>query len=469
MKWVVALTIVFVVFSFLCWSVTGKSATPLDLFGSGGLFGQTIFLAVPLILGALAGVMCERSGVINVAIEGQMLVGAFAGAMFGTISKNAAIGTIAGMLAGALIAALLAVFAIKYLVNQVVLGVVLNLLALGLTGFLYDAVMAPNSNSYNNVGTLSVLKIPLLGNIPIIGPLLFDQTIIVYLTYVLIFAVDILLFRTRWGLRTRAVGEHPKAADTVGINVRRTRYINVLIGGMLAGLAGASLTIGNSSDFVKNMTGGRGFIALAAVIFGRWSPRGAVGAALLFGFATSLQTVLSFIGTPVQIPSDFLGMLPVPRHGLRGGRSRRASARARCRRRTVRGPMSSARRDVEINWPALRTAAQAAMTLAYAPYSEFAVGAAALVNDGRIVVGCNVENASYGLTLCAECGVVSALAASGGGALVALACVDAAGARADAVRPVPAVAVGARRRRHADRPPVRPAPAWLPPSRCVRA
>ena len=138
-------------------------------------------------------------------------------------------------------------FAIRYLVNQVVLGVVLNLLALGLTGFLYDALMAPNSNSYNNVGTLSVLKIPLLGNIPIIGPLLFDETIIVYLTYVLIFAVDILLFRTRWGLRTRAVGEHPKAADTVGINVRRTRYINVLIGGMLAGLAGASLTIGNSS------------------------------------------------------------------------------------------------------------------------------------------------------------------------------------------------------------------------------
>ena len=310
MTWVTALTIICVGFSFMCWSLTGNSATPQDLFGPGGLLGETIFFAVPLILGALAGVMCERSGVINVAIEGQMLVGAFAGALFGSVSKNAAIGTIAGMLAGALIAALLAVFAIKYLVNQVVLGVVLNLLALGLTGFLYDAVMAPNSSSYNSVGTLSVLKIPLLGNIPIIGPLLFDQNIMVYLTYVLIFAVDILLFRTRWGLRTRAVGEHPKAADTVGINVRRTRYVNVLIGGMLAGLAGASLTIGNSSDFVKNMTGGRGFIALAAVIFGRWSPRGAVGAALLFGFATALQTVLSFIDTPVQIPSDFLGMLP---------------------------------------------------------------------------------------------------------------------------------------------------------------
>jgi ABC-type uncharacterized transport system permease subunit len=310
MKWVVALSIVAVLFAFLCWSVTGPSATPLDLFGPGGLIGQTIFFAVPLILGALAGVMCERSGVINVAIEGQMLVGAFAGAMFATVANNLAVGVIGGMLAGALIAALLAVFAIKYFVNQVVLGVVLNLLALGLTGFLYDAVMAPNANGFNAPGTMHAIAIPLLGNVPIIGPLLFDQNIVVYLTYVLIVAVDVVLFRTRWGLRTRAVGEHPKAADTVGINVRRTRYINVLVGGMLAGLAGAALTVGDSSAFVKNMTGGRGFIALAAVIFGRWSPRGAVGAALLFGFATSLQTVLSFIGTPVAIPSDFLGMLP---------------------------------------------------------------------------------------------------------------------------------------------------------------
>jgi ABC-type uncharacterized transport system permease subunit len=191
-----------------------------------------------------------------------------------------------------------------------VLGVVLNLLALGLTGFLYDAVMAPNSNGFNTPGALQAINIPGLADIPILGPLLFQQNIIVYLTYVLIFAVDIVLFSTRWGLRTRAVGEHPKAADTVGINVRRTRYINVIVGGLLAGLAGASLTIGNSSGFVKNMTDGRGFIALAAVIFGRWSPRGAVGAALLFGFATALQTELSFIGTPVAIPSDVLNMLP---------------------------------------------------------------------------------------------------------------------------------------------------------------
>jgi general nucleoside transport system permease protein len=310
MRWVVAVTIFGVVFAFLCWSATGTKGTRLPLTTSDGLLGQTIFLALPLILGALAGVMCERSGVINVAIEGQMLVGAFAGAMMGTLAHSATAGIVGGMLAGLLIGLILAVFAITYFVNQVVLGVVLNLFALGLTGFLYDEVMAPNPDTFNFPGALTAIHVPGLGSIPIIGPLFFDQNIIVYLTYALVVAVDVLLFRTRWGLRTRAVGEHPKAADTVGINVRRTRYINVLIGGLLAGLAGASLTIGNSSGFVKNMTGGRGFIALAAVIFGRWSPRGAVGAALLFGFATALQSVLSIVGTPVKIPSDFLAMLP---------------------------------------------------------------------------------------------------------------------------------------------------------------
>ena len=148
------------------------------------------------------------------------------------------------------------------------------------------------------------------GDIPIIGPLLFEQNLIVYAMYVLIVVIDLALFRSKWGLRTRAVGEHPKAADTVGINVRRTRYVNVIVGGVVAGLGGASLTLGSALPFGKNMTNGKGFIALAAVIFGRWSPRGAVGAALLFGFADALQNVLSFIGTPVAIPSNFLAMLP---------------------------------------------------------------------------------------------------------------------------------------------------------------
>jgi len=307
MRWVVAISIVAVVFSFLCWSCTGSQGTTLDLLG---LLRQTIFLAVPLILGALAGVVCERSGVINVAIEGQMLCGAFAGALLGSITDSTAIGIVAALVAGGLIGLLLALFAIRYLVNQVVLGVVINLLALGITGYVYDALMAKDQNTYNTPPGLHAINIPGLSDIPIIGPLLFEQNLIVYAMYVLIVVIDLALFRSKWGLRTRAVGEHPRAADTVGINVRRTRYVNVIVGGVIAGLGGASLTLGSALPFGKNMTNGKGFIALAAVIFGRWSPRGAVGAALLFGFADALQNVLSFIGTPVAIPSNFLAMLP---------------------------------------------------------------------------------------------------------------------------------------------------------------
>jgi general nucleoside transport system permease protein len=306
MRWVLTVTLAGVVLAFLCWASTGQQST-IDLLG---LFQQTIFLGVPLILGALGGVLCERSGVVNVAIEGQMLAGAFAGALVATLFKNNAIGILGAMLAGGLMGLLLAVFAIKYLVNQVILGVVLNVFALGLTGFVYDALMAPAADTYNNPTPMSAVQIPLLGRIPFIGPLFFDQNWIVYITYLLIVVVQLALFRTRWGLRTRAVGEHPEAAETVGIQVRRTRYRNVVVAGLVAGLAGAYLTLGTVGAFSKNISSGKGFIALAAVIFGRWSPRGALGAALLFGFADALQTVLSFIGTPVAIPSSFLAMLP---------------------------------------------------------------------------------------------------------------------------------------------------------------
>jgi simple sugar transport system permease protein len=307
MHWIIGVSIVAVVLSFLCWSLTGTKGTSLDLLG---LLQQTIFLAVPLILGALAGVLCERSGVINVAIEGQMLAGAFAGALIGTVVHNTGAGIVAALIAGALIGALLAVFAIRYLVNQVVLGVVINVLVLGLTGYVYDALMARDQNTYNTPPGLHAISVPGLSDIPILGPLLFQQNAIVYAMYILVIVIDVALFRSRWGLRTRAVGEHPRAADTVGIRVRRTRFVNVVVGGLVAGLGGASLTIGSALPFGKNMTNGKGFIALAAVIFGRWSPRGAVGAALLFGFADALQNVLSFIGTPVAIPSQFLAMLP---------------------------------------------------------------------------------------------------------------------------------------------------------------
>jgi general nucleoside transport system permease protein len=291
------------VVALICWLASASSFAFVDVVG---LLTTGILLAVPLILGALAGVMCERSGVINVAIEGQMLAGAWAAALIGTV-VGAAAGVLASALAGALMGWLLAVFAIRYIVNQVVLGVVLNVFAAGLTGFFYDAFMQPHAESLNQVTILENHKIPLVGDIPVIGPLLFDTSYIVYLTYVLIIVVDIMLFRSRWGLRTRAVGEHPKAADTVGIRVLAMRYRNVIIGGAIAGIGGSYFIL-QVGSFSKNITSGQGFIALAAVIFGRWSPRGAVAAALLFGFASALQTTLS-INAP-SIPSNFVAMVP---------------------------------------------------------------------------------------------------------------------------------------------------------------
>ena len=304
MIWVTSGALALVVLAFLCWAASGGTIPLL------GLLQNSLFLAVPLILGALGGILCERSGVINVAIEGQMLTGAFAASLVGTMAHNLGAGVVAAVLAGGLMGGLLAVFAIRYLVNQVILGVVLNVLALGLTGFAYDSLMQKHQDQFNAPSIFAPVKIPILGDIPFVGPLLFDTTVLVYLTYGLIMVVDVALFRTRWGLRTRAVGEHPKAADTVGINVLRTRYVNTILGGFVAGLAGAYITIGTVGAFAKNISSGKGFIALAAVIFGRWSPRGAVSAALLFGFADALQTVLSFTQTPVRIPSAFLAMTP---------------------------------------------------------------------------------------------------------------------------------------------------------------
>ncbi len=307
LTWVLVAALLCFVVTFLCWAVTGTPENSFDLLG---LLQNTLFGAVPLILGAMAGVLCERSGVINVAIEGQMLAGAWAGALVGSVAANLGFGLVAAMIAGGAMGLMLAVFAIRYLVNQVVLGVVLNVFALGLTGFIYDAVMQPNADALNNPAIFTPIAIPVLSDIPVVGPLLFDVNLIVYLTYVIIVVVDVALFRTRWGLRTRAVGEHPKAADTVGVRVNRIRYRNVMLGGAVAGLAGAYLTIGAVGAFSKNISSGKGFIALAAVIFGGWSPRGAIGAALLFGFTDALATVLSFTQTPVTIPSNFLAMLP---------------------------------------------------------------------------------------------------------------------------------------------------------------
>ena len=281
--------------SLLCWADAG--AIPLNvIIISQGTFTESI----PLILGALAGCLCERSGVINIAIEGQLLLGAFCAAIATTVTGSLWVGLICGALAGSLVAAVLAAFAIAYRVDQVVLGVVLNTLILGLTGYLYNAIMVPYGDTLNNPATFNLVKIPLLGDIPIIGPIFFDASVFLYITYALLIIIQIGLARTRWGLRTRAVGEHPVAADTVGIRVLATRYRNVIIAGLIAGIGGAYFTIGSVGSFGPDMTSGEGYIALAAMIFGRYTPFGAIGAALLFGFTTQLQSILSSINVPIQ-------------------------------------------------------------------------------------------------------------------------------------------------------------------------
>ncbi|NYF56824.1 ABC transporter permease [Micromonospora purpureochromogenes] len=294
------------VLSFLCWQVSaapeGRNFMPLVNIVRG-----TFILALPLIFGALAGVLCERTGVVNVAIEGQLLMGAFSGALFGSISGNVWVGLVAAAIGGAFISLLLAVFAIRYLVDQVVMGIVLNLLAVGVTGFLYERLMQTQAEKYNSAPRFSNWEIPLLKDIPLLGPALFRGNIFLYLGLLLVLVIHIALFRTRWGLRTRSVGEHPTAADTLGVKVLGLRYRNVLMAGMVAGIGGASYTLALYS-FTKNMIGGKGFIALAALIFGRWSPTGALLAALFFGFADQLGTYLGAIGS--SIPSQFLAMLP---------------------------------------------------------------------------------------------------------------------------------------------------------------
>ncbi|MBG0561589.1 ABC transporter permease [Actinoplanes aureus] len=290
------------VLSFLCWQVAGKFLPLVDT--SSG----TLQLALPLILGALAGVLGERSGVVNVAIEGQFLMGAFAGALVGTMAGSVWAGLISAAVGGVIIAAILAVLAIRYLVDQVVVGMVLNLFALGITGFLYERLMQPDAAGYNTPPQMPTWSVPGLSDIPVIGPVLFQANLLVWVALLLVVVIHFGLTRTRWGLRTRAVGEHPTAADTVGVRVRGLRYMNVLLGGVVAGLGGAYFTLVATGSFSKNMTAGAGFIALAALIFGRYSPFGALGAALFFGFAQKLATYLSAVGSPV--PSQFLNMLP---------------------------------------------------------------------------------------------------------------------------------------------------------------
>jgi ABC-type uncharacterized transport system permease subunit len=286
--------------AFLTWAAADGS------FSLVGMLRSTVILSVPVTLGALTGLMCERVAVINIAIEGQLLTAAFVGTIMGS-AWGIWVGLIGAMLTGAILGAVLAVLTIKFRIDQIIAGVVINIFALGLTSFLARRVLSV-AQELNSPGRFTNIKIPLLGDIPVIGAMFFDHSIFIYGTFALVILLHLGLFYTRWGLRSRSVGEHPKAADTVGINVYRTRYRNVILGGFIAGFGGAFLTLAQVSRFEENLTAGIGFIGLAAMIFGRWMPLGALGAGLVFGFARALQQKLGILGTP--IPSEFLSMTP---------------------------------------------------------------------------------------------------------------------------------------------------------------
>ncbi len=288
--------------AFLIWATRGKS------FNLVGMLSSSLVRATPIALAALCGVISERSAVINIGIEGIMLMAAQAAVVVATITRNLYLGLLAAVLTGMILAALHAVLAIRFRVDQIVSGVAINIFATGTTSFISARFLEKNVDALNNSGTFPIISLPLLAKIPILGPIFFENNLIVYLMLLLVFVIHVLLFYTTWGLRTRAVGEHPKAADTLGVNVYLIRYVNVILGGMIAGIGGAYFSIGSVGRFDEIMTAGKGFIGLAAMIFGKWTPVGAFLSSLLFGFADSLQVKLQILRVP--IPSEFLLTAP---------------------------------------------------------------------------------------------------------------------------------------------------------------
>src|ERR687897_1004199 len=289
------------VVALLAWAARGDDISII------GLLDGALRRSIPLAFGAFAGLLCERSGIINIGIEGMLLTGAFAAAITASAADNTWVGLLSGVGTGVLLGAFLGVMSIRYRVDQIIGGTVINFFALGMTSYLTARVLVEYPD-LNEPGSFRTFGIPGLERLPFVGPLLFDNTIYVYLMFALVFGLWWALFRTRWGLRVRSVGEHPRAADTVGINVLRTRYRSVMLGGAVAGIGGTWFTLEATGGFNENMTAGKGFIALAAVIFGRWHPVGAFIAALVFGFSEELQQRLAVLDTP--IPSEFLLMTP---------------------------------------------------------------------------------------------------------------------------------------------------------------
>jgi simple sugar transport system permease protein len=288
------------VFAFLVWGAAGKS---LNL---GGLLSSTLVRSTPIVLAALSGILSERAGVVNIAIEGIMLTGAMVAAIAGSLG-NSWSGLIAAVLIGVALGAVHGMLSIKYRINQIVSGTFINIFAVGFTSYI-SAKFLQSYQELNSPETFSSWKIPVLSDVPVIGPIFFDNNLFVYAMLVFIVILHVALYKMRWGLRVRSVGEHPMAADTLGINVIRTRWMAVLLSGAMAGFAGAYFTLGSVPRFDEGLTAGRGFIGVAAMIFGNWNPIGSFGAGLLFGFADSLQTKLAILS--LNIPSEFLLMVP---------------------------------------------------------------------------------------------------------------------------------------------------------------
>ena len=294
-RWWIITGLILVLFTL--WTAEFREAPTTAVLAS------TLRHSTPLVLGALCGMLGERSGVINIGIEGQMLMSAWGGFLVASSSGDLLIGVLAGVGIGMLMGAFLAAIAVGLKGDQIIAGTVLNIAAIGITSFFFSQGRTLPS------GKTQQIRLGPLADIPVAGRVLFSNRPITYLTLLMVVVLWFCLFRTTWGLRTRAVGEHPSSAETVGISVVGMRYLNVILGGGIAGLAGAYLSLEAVGSFERGMTNGKGFVALAVMIFGRWNPLGAWGAALLFGYASAIQTQFQFRNWLTDDP-QFIGMIP---------------------------------------------------------------------------------------------------------------------------------------------------------------